>query len=102
LGFNISGRHRKYTASQVREVDTPQGKRRSGNSQIVIGAPINKLMESLEKKGFKRKGRDESTAKTAWIHMKVEDIVQKFNWIIDGILNYYRPVENRNQLSRIV
>jgi hypothetical protein len=65
LGFNISGRHRKYTASQIRDVDTPQGRRRSGNSQIILEAPIEKLMESLEKKGFKRKGKDESTAKTA-------------------------------------
>lgn len=101
LGFNISGRHRKYTASQVRDEDTPEG-RRSGNSQIIIEAPISKMLESLEKKGFKRKGVDESTAKTSWIHMRIEDIIQKFNLIIDGILSHYRPVDNRNQLSRIV
>jgi hypothetical protein len=38
----------------------------------------------------------------AWINLRIEDIIQRYNWVIDGILNYYRPVENINQLSRIV
>ena len=65
LGFHISGRHRKYTESQIREVSTRQGKRRGGNSQIIIEAPIKILLENLEKKGFKAKGVDKSKAKTA-------------------------------------
>lgn len=102
LGFQISGRHRKYTESQISKVNTRQKQRRGGNSQIIIEAPIKRLLDSLEKKGFKWAGGDMAKAKTAWIYMNPEDIIQRYNWIIDGLLNYYKPVENRNQLSRIV
>lgn len=102
LGFHISGRHRKYTASQITRGNARQKQKRAVNSQIIIEAPIKKLLEGLEKKGFKWEGKDWSKGKTAWIYMRPEDIIQRYNWIIDGILNYYRPVENRNQLGRIV
>lgn len=65
LGFLISGRHRKYTESQIRKVSSRQNQRRAGNSQIIIEAPVKTLLEKLEKKGFKKKGEDKSKAKTA-------------------------------------
>jgi hypothetical protein len=78
LGFNISGRHRRYTESQISKVDTVQKQRRGGNSQLVIEAPIERIMESLEKKGFKTKD-GQSKAKVAWINLRIEDIIQRYN-----------------------
>lgn len=52
LGFQVFGRNRKYTESQISMVSTKGIKRRGGNSQIIIEAPIKGIIDKLVTKGF--------------------------------------------------
>jgi hypothetical protein len=39
---------------------------------------------------------------TKWIFLNPEDIIRRYNWITRGIMEYYKSVENRNQLGQIL
>ena len=112
LGFQISRRSRLYTESQLSLVKTTGTIRRPSHASIVIEAPIEKLINKIVNHGFATMsstpnnesiiGRVKPKSVTKWIFMKPQDILLRYNAIIRGILNYYYPVENRNQFSYLL
>lgn len=102
LGFLVSGRNRKYTESQTYEVKSQGSRRRGGNASIIIEAPIQMLMDRLKAKGFLWDNNEKARAKTNWIYFNVEDIIRRYNWVIEGLLECYKSVENKHELGRIM
>lgn len=112
LGFQISRRSRLYTESQLSLVKSTGVIRRPSHASIVIEAPIEKLINKLIGHGFASFsepsnnetiiGKVKPKSVTKWIFMKPQDILLRYNAIIRGILNYYYPVENRNQFSYLL
>jgi group II intron reverse transcriptase/maturase len=75
-------------------------KRRSTGMEIVLKAPIEKVVERLHQKGF----CDTSgvpVAKQAWGLLDEDQIVNLYSSINRGILRYYRPSDNWTYLRRI-
>ena len=105
LGFVIWIRYRKYTESQLSVVRSTSLKqiRRPNFTSIIIEAPIDKLINKLVSQGYAWGGnKPKPKAITKWIYMRPEDIVLRYNTVIREILNYYSPIDNRNQLSYII
>jgi len=103
LGFYLSRRSRKYTESLVSYNNHTRSKRRA--SSIIVEAPIDKIISKFISQGFAIKPvqqKPKPKAVTQWIYLTPEEIILKFNAIIRGILEYYGPIENRNQLSYIM
>ena len=99
LGVNIRRHNRKYTKSLIKWV---KGKRvRGHNNRVILDAPINALVNKLHERGMTWKD-GYPKAKTQWIHLQPYDIIQRFNEILVGILNYYSFVDNRTMLYRII
>lgn len=101
LGFLISRRSRRYTESQVSFVKSTGQIRRPSFASVIIEAPIDKLIDKLIDLGFSWHDK-RPKAITKWIYMQPKDIIRRYNWMIRGILNYYKSVENRNQMSYIM
>lgn len=106
LGYLISKRNRRYTESQISSVkDERSGKiiqRRPSTATIIIEAPIKKIIKKLTDQKFAKCDNGKKprpTAVTKWIFLPLEDIINRYNAIIRGILWYYKSVENRNQMS---
>ena len=102
LGFQISRRSRLYTESQLSTVESTGIIRRPTNSSVIIEAPIEKLMTKLIEQGYGWEKDRMAKAMTKWIFLNPEDIIRRYNWITRGILEYYKSVENRNQLGQIL
>ena len=102
LGFQMSRRTRKYTESQVSFVEKLGIMRRPSNASVIIEAPIEKLILKLIDQGFAWEKDRMPKAMTKWIYLNPEDIIRRYNWITRGILEYYKSVENRNQLGQIL
>jgi group II intron reverse transcriptase/maturase len=102
LGFQISRRARVYTESQISTVESTGITRRPSNASVLIEAPIEKLMLKLIEQGYAWEKDRMPKAMTKWIFLNPEDIIRRYNWVIRGILEYYKPVENRNQLGKIL
>jgi len=102
LGFQISIKTKKYTESQISFVENSGIMRRPSNASVIIEAPIEKLMQKLIDQGFAWEKDRMPKAMTKWIYLNPEDIIRRYNWITRGILEYYKSVENRNQLGQIL
>lgn len=100
LGFLISRHHRKYNKSLI--VKDSLGRIRRGNTvSILVEAPIEKIINKLIEHGFAW-NKCKPKAVTKWIYLKPEEILVRYNAVIRGLLNYYKPVENRNQFSYVM
>jgi group II intron reverse transcriptase/maturase len=75
-------------------------KRRSTGSEIVMEAPVPKLLQKLEKKGFCT-AKGIPTTKKAWIYLDPDQIVLLYNGINRGLQNYYRFADNFRRFTRI-
>jgi len=102
LGFQISRRSRLYTESQKSTVESTGVIRRPTNASVIIEAPMDKLMNKLIEQGFAWEKDKMPKAMTKWIFLNPEDIIRRYNWVSRGILEYYKSVENRNQLGQIL
>ena len=76
---------------------TPQG-------YIRCFAPIENIVKKLQEQGICRivnfKNRQViPTRKTSWVFLDVELIIQKYNYLWNGLLNYYSFAYNRAQLN---
>jgi len=100
LGFEIGRRPRSYTESLIRTTKT-KITRRASNTRIQVYAPIGKIVEKLISHGF---AKDKNTPKaiTKWIYLEPQEIIQKYNAVLRGLLNYYHMVENRNLFTHVV
>lgn len=77
--------------------------RRIPTQGIWMSAPINKLAERLESKGFlkiKNKNWIPSVI-TNFLILPIKDLIIRYKTILSGFLNYYSFVDNRTQLSKI-
>lgn len=106
LGFDISRRSRIHTESQKsyasRSVESSGIIRRPTNASVVIQAPMEKLIQKLVEQGFAWKKDLMPKAITKWIYLNPEDIIRRYNWVTRGIMEYYKSVENINQLGRVI
>jgi hypothetical protein len=68
-------------------------KRRSTGMQIVLKAPMGKLVERLYQKGFcDKKGRP--LHKAAWVELDEDQIILMYSSVNRGLQQYYRPTDN--------
>ena len=75
-------------------------RRRSTGSETVMTAPLTDLIHRLHTKGFCTL-TGQPTAKKAWIHLEVRQLILWYSSINRGIQNYYRFTDNFSYLSRI-
>ena len=97
LGIGRGGVQRVVTISHAW---SKPFKRRSTGSEIVMEAPLPKLIKKLQSKGFCT-AAGKPTTKTAWMDLDADQMVALYNGIMRGIQNYYRFTDNFRQLSRI-
>ncbi len=74
--------------------------RRSTGSEIVMTAPIKKLLRKLHDEGFCT-ATGQPTTKLGWIHLDADQIITLYNGINRGIQNYYRFADNFGHLAQI-
>jgi group II intron reverse transcriptase/maturase len=75
-------------------------KRRSTGMQIVLKAPMEKLIQRLYQKGFcDKKGRP--LHKAAWIQLDEDQIVLLYSSVNRGLQQYYRPTDNWAEMHRV-
>lgn len=75
-------------------------KRRSTGMQIVLRAPIEKLLQRLYQKGFcDRMGRP--LHKAPWTQLDEDQIIRLYSSINRDLLQYYRPADNFYAMHRI-
>ena len=92
-------RKRTETGRKIR-ARTPQG-------YIRAFAPIEDLTKKLEDQGMCniidfRNRKVIPHKKSAWINLELYDIIQRYSWLMRGILNYYSFAYNRSSLNFIV
>lgn len=75
-------------------------KRRSTGWEVVIKAPMDKLIKKLEERGFCTVS-GEPIAKGGWQHLDIDQIIELYASTNRGIQNYYRFVDNWRDISRI-
>jgi nicotine oxidoreductase len=77
-----------------------QFKRRSTGMEVVLKAPMDKLIKRLSQKGF-CDGKGNPTHKAGWTVLDEDQIVSLYSSINGGIQQYYRPADNFGQLTRV-
>ena len=75
-------------------------KRRSTGMQIVLKAPVDKLIQRLHQKGFCDK-MGHPLHKTAWIQLDEDQIVSLYSSVNRGLQQYYRPTDNWAEMQRV-
>lgn len=110
LGAELKA-HISKTADQMRRKNSQTKTGRSirarmPQGRIIALAPIETITKKLAEQGICQiknfAKRDViPQRKTAWINLPLHMIIQKYNWIWDGILNYYSFAYNRSQLNFI-
>ncbi len=75
-------------------------RRRSTGSEMVMTAPLARLVQKLHTRGFCTV-TGQPTPKKEWIHLEVRQLILLYNSINRGIQNYYRFTDNFSYLSRI-
>ena len=102
LGYRIrlgrSDREPKQTLST--NASGKNFKRRSTGMQIVLKAPMEKLIKRLHQKGFcDRKGRP--THKAAWIQLDEDQIILLYSSVNRGLQQYDRPTDNWERMHQV-
>jgi nicotine oxidoreductase len=77
-----------------------QFKRRSTGMEVVLKAPVDKLIKRLSQKGF-CDGRGTPKHKAGWTVLDEDQIVSLYSSINRGIQEYYRPADNWPELQRV-
>jgi group II intron reverse transcriptase/maturase len=110
LGARLK-RHTSRTNDQKRRTNSVTNYKRKvrariGQGNIIALAPLEHLIRKLQSQGIcrirsLRKHDVIPTRKTAWINLDLFTIVKKYNYVWQGILNYYSFAYNRSQLNWI-
>lgn len=79
---------------------TRQFKLRCTGWNPLMRAPTRRLVERLHQKGF-CDGNGVGRSKSDWVGLEVDYIINLFNSVNQGLLNYYRFADNFASLSRI-
>jgi hypothetical protein len=77
-----------------------QFKRRSTGMEVVLKAPMDKLIKRLSQKGF-CDGKGTPQHKAGWTVLDEDQIVSLYSSINRGIQQYYRPADNWPELQRV-
>lgn len=77
-----------------------QFKRRSTGMEVVLKAPMDKLVKRLSSKGF-CDGEGTPRHKAGWLGLDEDQIISLYSSINRGIQEYYRPADNFPLLSRV-
>lgn len=79
-------------------------KKRASHVSTFIDAPYNKLKKQLidEKILVEKNGKWLINAVTHWINYNHAEILYRYNWIINGYLNYYSHVNNLNVFHKLI
>ncbi|GER87699.1 maturase [Dictyobacter vulcani] len=77
-----------------------QFKRRSTGWETYMAAPLSRLIQRLSAKGFCTTD-GKPIAKTSWIYLDMDQIVNLYSSTNRGIQNYYRFVDNWTQLIMV-
>jgi group II intron reverse transcriptase/maturase len=75
-------------------------KRRSTGSEIVLRAPMEELINRLQKKGFCNK-KGNPLHRAPWQQLDEDQIVNLYSSINRGIQQYYRPTDNWASVQRV-
>ncbi len=75
-------------------------KRRSTGMEVVLKAPMDKLIKRLSQKGF-CDGKGNPKHKAGWTVLDEDQIVSLYSSINRGIQEYYRPTDNWPELQRV-
>lgn len=78
---------------------TPYRRRISG-TQVILKAPVDRLVKRLAKKGFCTPD-GKPTPKRAYAHLDLDQLIRYYASINWGIINYYRFADNFPALSRV-
>jgi hypothetical protein len=71
-----------------------------GATRLKLDAPVKQIVVRLSKLGFCLMEGD-PTPRSSWAHLKLDQIILRYNRILRGYLDYYRFVDNRRELRRI-
>jgi len=74
--------------------------RRSTGMQVVLKAPIDKVVKRLAQKGF-CDSQGNPTAKKGYIFLDEDQIISLYSSVNRGLLQYYRPADNWPKMNRI-
>jgi group II intron reverse transcriptase/maturase len=75
-------------------------KRRSTGMEVVLKAPIDKLIKRLSQKGF-CDGKGTPTHKAGWTALDEDQIISLYSSVNRGIQQFYRPADNWPELTRV-
>lgn len=66
-------------------------------------APVTKIITKLREKGIASRNPDKLKARYVpkFLPLEVTDIINRYNSIVRGYLNYYSFVDNRTRLAKI-
>jgi group II intron reverse transcriptase/maturase len=101
LGYRIKvGTVKSQKQAKVKNGSGREVKKRTTGMQIVLKAPMKELIERLHEKGFCDKNGN-PTHKPPWKLLDEDQVVLMYSSINRGVLNYYRPVDNKGRLQRV-
>jgi group II intron reverse transcriptase/maturase len=102
LGYRIR-RGRARDAQKVTASTNGSGrqfKRRSTGMEVVLKAPVDRLIKRLASKGF-CDGKGVPKHKAGWTVLDEDQIISLYSSINRGIQQFYRPADNWPQLQRV-
>ena len=101
LGTLITiGRGGQQKITKVKQGTRKMVKRRTTGWETIMEMPTQDLIQRLHKRGFCT-ANGEPTTKVSWMNLDPEQTISLYRSINQGILNYYRFVDNVNGLVRI-
>jgi group II intron reverse transcriptase/maturase len=74
--------------------------RRATGFQVVLKAPIDKVIKRLAQKGF-CDNRGNPTCRKGWANLDEDQIIGLFSSVNRGLQQYYRPADNWGEMRRI-
>jgi group II intron reverse transcriptase/maturase len=101
LGTRITiGRGGQQKVTKVNKGTRKMVKRRTTGWETIMEMPTQDLIQRLHKRGFCT-ANGEPTTKVSWMNLDPEQIISLYRSINQGVLNYYRFVDNVKGLVRI-
>ncbi len=109
LGFRIWVRRSAQALVRVR-YDSKANKRisaRINQARVWMAAPMDDIMNELEKQGFIKRYEQDPYRKipnaiTKFIFLDHKAIIERYNAIIRGYLNYYSPADNYFKFGSVI
>jgi len=102
LGYRIrKGRGRdSHKTTKSTNGSGREFKRRSTGMEVVLKAPMDKLIKRLSTKGF-CDGKGTPKHKAGWTVLDEDQIVSLYSSINRGLQQYYRPADNWPEMQRV-